>query len=223
VVDADGQVVASSDAAAPAPVWSAPTTTHDDQALLSVSCPSSALCAALQTDGSVVESVNPFATLPHWRKTSSVAGFTEPGGSQAVGDYGRASIVCPAQTHDPRAAHPTWTYSIVRGFDFGGDDDPGSEPFAGLNCLNAHVCVGFDGEAGVSVTRNASARVPDWSRPARIRLKGDITGMSCAPGGLCAAIDSTGHVATAEVPGLHVVGARIQPARSPRQDAAAQA
>jgi hypothetical protein len=190
-----GGALASAPALAAAPLNFSARVPIDTHPLTGVSCPTTTLCVAVDSAGSVVVSTDPIGGTWTSRSVDPSTSDT-PGGFNAiscpsasfcvaVGSFGQA-----ATSTDP-AVLSSWQLIA------GGIDEPAN--LTGVSCSSATRCVAVDGD-GYAVTTNAPAGQPLlWARtssPIDTQTT-HLTGVSCASTDLCVAVDGSGYAMTA--------------------------
>ncbi|MFI5005062.1 MAG: hypothetical protein ACHQE6_08610 [Solirubrobacterales bacterium] len=161
-------------------------------ALTGVSCPSTALCVAVDAAGDALISTNPTAGAgASWRRVEIDPGRALTGVScassalcVAVDGEGHASIGT-----DPGAG-ASWSTATI----------PGAAALTGVSCASTTLCVAVDkaGDALLS-TNSTAATGASWSR-VEIDSGKALTGVSCASATLCVAVDGSGQALTSSEP-----------------------
>jgi hypothetical protein len=162
------------------------------EALNGISCPSLALCVAVDSDGEAITSSDLTAERPRW----SIAQIdTDPGaGGASQGVYLNA-ISCPVEklcvavdvsgrvvtTTRPTGGAAAWSVAAV----------DGSDNIRGISCPTPELCVGVDDAGNVITSTNPTGGPSAWT-VAHIPATRHLTDISCPTPHLC--------VATAEAP-----------------------
>ena len=180
--------------------WSAPVLV-DQQApydtpnsFVSVSCPSTSLCAAVDNKGNVVISTNATASTPTWSTPADIDGTNRfvavscPSTGLCVAvDQVRAFV-----STNPTAATPTWTPSAQ--LEFGS----GLFGFTGVSCSSTSLCVAVDYSDRAVISTDPTDATPVWSTPTSVdsSATGPLYGVSCASTTLCVAVENGGTLGT---------------------------
>jgi hypothetical protein len=179
--------VAPTARAAPSLSWSAPADVDGARALSGISCPSSALCVAIDKAGGALVSVDPtFGASATWRRVEIDEGHALNAVScpssalcVAVDATGRA-----LSSTDPAAGSgASWRAVEI---------DEGQE-LGSVSCASASLCVATDQAGHGLLSTDPGAGV--WSAPASSDIDGaaQLTGVSCVSTALCVATDEEGH------------------------------
>ncbi len=179
-----GGPVSSAGALAPPLLWSAPVTADPGAPPDAISCPSEALCVAVDPSGGVVASSNPTASAPSWRTSATL-------GAPLTGVSCASAALCvavasngTAYTSLEPAREGTWLGTPISGH------------VTGVSCPSTSLCVAVDA-AGEALWR--SSPFGAWNSAA---LEGtpSLRAVSCASASLCAAVDAAGHVYVSSEP-----------------------
>jgi len=172
----------------------APTNLDGANELGGVSCPSSALCVAVGTTGTVVASDDPGAATPTWSQPedddamNTLGGVSCPTISLCVAvDYDGSALI----SHDPDARVPTWSVPA--------QIDP-QTPLVSVSCATANLCVAVDAIGDALVTHNPSAPTPTWSAPVSIDANTELVSVSCPSVSLCLSVDAAGNALATDDP-----------------------
>lgn len=177
---------------------SAPSAAIDGtNALYAVSCPSTSLCATVDSAGNALITQDPTASTPAW-SSADVDGATAitsvacPSTSLcvAVDDAGNALV-----THSANTSTPTWSEPA---------NIDGTNAFDYVRCPSTSLCVAVDDAGNALETDDPSAATPTWSAPANIDGTNPLT-LSCPSASLCVTADFAGNAlvtddASAETP-----------------------
>jgi hypothetical protein len=175
-------LIAASGASADGMAWSSSTFVVAPP--VSISCPSTALCVAVNFTGEAVVSTDPIATKPNWSTPVVVASDVvavacpSPSFCMAVSADGSE-----AATQDPAAPAPTW--SAPARFDRFGD-------VHGLSCPSTSLCVAVDETGHAMVSTDPTAASPTW-RAENVHPGFSLDGVYCLPSvaGRCFAYDDS--------------------------------
>jgi hypothetical protein len=162
------------------------------EALNGISCPSLALCVAVDSDGEAITSSELRAERPRW---SIAAIDTDRGAGGAPKGVFLNAISCPVEklcvavdvsgrvvtTTRPTGGAAAWTVAEV----------DGSNNIRGISCPTRRLCVGVDDAGNVITSTNPTAGPRAWT-VAHIPATRHLTDVSCPTPDLC--------VATAEAP-----------------------
>jgi Divergent InlB B-repeat domain len=150
-------VLISTNPTAATPTW---TTTHTGFpfgiTLTSISCPSTALCVALTSDGAITSSTDPTAPTPTWSGAGD-AGF--------CGAVACAPISCPSvslcvysdfigdvvTSSNPTGGTSAWTRMHVLGAGYYVGGGGALNPITALSCASASLCVAANADGRVVV------------------------------------------------------------------------
>jgi hypothetical protein len=175
--------------AAPALAWSAPMSFDSGNAPSAVSCPSDALCVAVDNQGNALSTSDPTAAQPSWSSTAIDAGealnavsCVASGPCVAVDDRGAAIV--SSGSGASRWSPPT---SIA-----------GGSPLTDVSCASASLCVAVNAEGDVLTSVNPG--FTGWTT-ASIDPGHRLTGVTCASQTLCVAVDDVGDVLSSVQPG----------------------
>ena len=188
-----GHAFASVDPGASSPTWTGPHAIDDvarstgDDLNLTLSCPSTGLCVALEDNGTVHTTTDATSPDQTW-STSSLLGSTP-----------LASLTCPSTTlcvaadndgntrttTDPAGGIGSWTptQSINLG-------QSSYDPVSSSSCPTTNLCVAI---AGGDVDTSTAPAQNTWST-GTIDPTATLTAVSCADAQLCVATDSSGYV-----------------------------
>jgi hypothetical protein len=159
--------------------WSTPIAVqplHGNAVITGVSCPSTAMCFAADSDGVVLSSTPPAG----WRKAA-----TDPSGGLVAISCG-TPVTCVALDHSGHAltlSNGTWSAPAMV--------DTGSGTFTGLSCPNAKFCMAVD-SSGAAFAGTATG----WQQFTVDTSGGGLTGVSCANASFCVATDNGGGIYT---------------------------
>jgi len=181
--------------------WGAPVVVEDQppfttlNAVTAVSCASSALCVAVDSQGNVVFSTDPAVMSPTWSAPINIdgdralAGVSCPSTRLCVAVDGEGNVMIST---DPAASVPSW--SAPANVDYGG-------ALTGISCASVSLCVAVDGAGDAVVSRDPAAGSPTWSAPANIGGAPYLSGVSCAPTSVCVAVGGQEAVSSADPAG----------------------
>jgi len=154
-----------------------------------ISCPSTALCAAVDDKGHAVLSTDPAAAIPTW--SASATGLVDPDAIScadtklcvAVDLNGTAAV-----SVDPTASTPTWRTASIDGPHNSAED---------VSCPSTSLCVAVTRRGDVVRSTNPAAVTPTWTLVASYKhlspFTEHLTAVSCPTTWLCVAVDSQGH------------------------------
>jgi hypothetical protein len=201
----DGQdVVYSTDPDAGGRVWHVThiglpqnSSTGSPGTLVSISCPSSKLCAAVDDVGDVITSRHPASGRRAW-KISRIHG---------VDRYGMTNISCAsawfcvavAQNGDDRVVSSTRpdagaaAWKVVRLHNL-------PVPLTGISCTSRSFCAASDYWGLVVSSTNPTGNAGAWRSATIDPGTSDLMGISCPSTHLCAAFDEEGNVLTSANP-----------------------
>ncbi len=203
-VDDEGHALVSTNPTAPgAGSWSTPFAIDGTTALNSVSCVSTALCVAVDDEGHALVSTNPTAPgAGSWH-----ARLVDPSLELlAVSCFAASSCVAVDGAGNALASSNV-AAAISAGAGAGSGATWSSTAFdtlgtpAAVSCAATGLCVTGDGTGYALASDNSTAPPPSW--PATgidIQPPRKLAGIACVSEGLCAAVDASGRVFTAEVP-----------------------
>jgi hypothetical protein len=196
VVDARGRAFASAD---PGPVpWSMAAIPNGGKALTGVSCPIASLCVAVDAEGDVATSTDPVAGL--WTLASSHPGHH----INAVSCASSTLCVAVDAAGDALAsANPTGTASAwsEQPVDF--------QELLAVSCWAASTCLAVDRDGTALASSDPLAKVAfEGTEPPTPAATWSLTpidgerliGASCAPSGVCVAIDDGGGARASDDP-----------------------
>lgn len=154
--------------------------------LYGVSCPSTALCATVDSAGNTLITQDPTASAPSWSAPDNIDGttaFTSVACAStslcvAVDAAGNALV-----THNANAPTPNW--SAPANID-------GANPFDFVRCPSTSLCVAVDSAGNALYTDDPSSATPTWSAPMNIDGTNALT-VSCPSTTLCVAGDTGGN------------------------------
>ena len=211
-MDSEGHAVRSTNPAIAQPSsWSAPFASEGVAGLSSVSCASPTLCAAVASEGRVAVSTEPSAGASSWhlRLLDPSLGLVAiscfaPASCVAVDSAGNAfassNVAAPLGAGGPPGSGATWSSTA---FDLFGT------PTA-ISCATTGLCVTVDSTGYAYASDDPTALLPAWVASGGIDIQPAraLTGVSCVSEGpgLCAAVDASGRVFTAELPAPAVAG-----------------
>jgi hypothetical protein len=175
--------VATGKTTAPPVSWTDPVLIdHSSPSLDAISCPTTALCAAVGEAGTAVITTNATARKPTWRAGSGIDGANTltavscPSTSLCVAVDNAGNAV---RTANPTAAKPAWNASHV----------DGTNLLTAISCPSTSLCVAVDDAGNALSTTNPTAAAPTWRISAGIDGTSGLTGVSCALTSLCAAVN----------------------------------
>jgi len=183
---------AAADAAAPLS-WGAPVAADaSGHAPSAVSCPTEALCVAVDLAGNLLTSTDPTAPAPSWSEGAVDAGQSlsslscAPAGPCVAVD-GEGGAVASATPADGAAA---WTPRVAI---------DGNTALRGVSCPSASLCAAVDGAGNVLTSTDPGAGGASWIS-AGIDPGHALVGISCAGPSVCVALDDAGRVLASEDP-----------------------
>ncbi len=171
--------------------WSPPMSV-DSSSLLSVSCPSTSFCAAVDSAGSVL--------------TFNGVAWSAPQDIDARVPL--MSVSCPSASFCA-AVDSAGSVLTFNGVAWGTPKNiDGANTLSSVSCASALFCVAVDW-AGKAVTFNGAA----WSTPENIDGANTLSSVSCASALFCVAVDKSGNEVT--YTGAWAAPVGVDPARSP--------
>lgn len=204
-------IIASSGALAAsargAMAWSTPQSVDPGGSLTSISCPSTALCAAVDRTGHVVATATPAVGGAPW---SSPAAIDEPPAAIAAISCPSAGlcVAVDAAGHALTSANPTggaaaWSRRTI-------DESPSHEPVAltGVSCPTTALCVAVDAAGNVLVS--TSPTTGSW-KAFDVAGSNALQAVSCVGPSLCVAVDRAGDAIASSEPAGGVVAWRSHP------------
>ena len=172
--------------------------------LTGVSCPSAALCVAVDNQGELIYSKNPAGGAKYWSRPLRVDTTAASGGTTAQDGYaGFSGISCPTttlcvavdnagqvitSTNPTGGATSDWTITAL----------PNSPSLTSVSCFTAALCVIGGSQRYVSTTPTGAASA--WTARGPIALGGTIASVDCQSLTLCVGVgfgDSSTALATA--------------------------
>ncbi len=147
------------------------------QAMNAVSCPSTALCVAVDSVGNALTTTN-FATSGSWVADAVAGGVALNDVSCAPGTTFCAAVDATGNvwtTSDPRGASPTWTKT----------DIDGSTPLTGIACATSSLCVATDGSGNAIQSSHPTAGASAWTLQ-NVESNGALAGVACPTAQECA-------------------------------------
>jgi hypothetical protein len=192
-VDANGNVVTSSNPAGGASTWHVANIASDS--LPGVSCASATLCVAVDSGGSIYSSTNPAGGASAWQKQAN------------VDSNGLSSVSCPtaslcvalsplgdiATATNPTGGASSWTIAKT--------GDGGFYVLGGLSCASASLCAAVDILGNVVTSTNPTGGASTWQTTKLETNSGQsLFGVSCPATTFCVIPDGTGNVLTATNP-----------------------
>jgi hypothetical protein len=217
-----GVTVATATVASATPGWSAPTAIDNSSgaALLSVSCPTTSFCMALNADSGYLKYNGTTWTTPaqfpdHAHLVAlSCASSTLCAGSDGDGDvftyngtsWSAADNVDGGTYMSGVSCAPGTTFCVAVAGDTGGDAyvyngtswssqhviDGAADPgMVGISCATASYCMAIDPQGNDVVTTNGGAT---WTPPASADGTGGfLTAVSCSSASFCMIVDNLGN------------------------------
>jgi hypothetical protein len=183
------------------PKWKL-VTISDTNALYTLSCPTTKLCVALDTDGNAVISTNPTGGASSWKATD------------IDGTTGGYSIACPTVklcvavdgsgnaivSTNPTGGTAAWSVAEV--------DTVFYNSLYGVSCPTVTLCVAVDTSGDAVFSTNPTGGASAWTTTANIDPEppggnpdaNSIDAVSCPSITLCVAGDSSGNVLTTTDP-----------------------
>lgn len=206
-VDDQGNVVTSNNPTGGSAAW---TRTHvggdctnpekwTSCLLNGLSCPSSALCVAVDSDGNVVTSSDPTGGPAAWTVTNvdsvrlstvdssnALIGISCPDTNLCVAVDGNGNIVTSS---NPSGGTAAWTVTSV----------DGATPIYSVSCPSVNLCVGLGEGANVVTSRNPTGGASAWT-VTNLETDTYLISVSCPSTHLCVAVDDIGNVAISRNP-----------------------
>jgi hypothetical protein len=194
-------LVASPAAAEPPLKWSAATNVDATHELSGISCPSVALCVAIDrnTADDVITTTNPTGGASAW--TVTPINTDNPTGISCVLGA-ESSKLCVAVDCVPEAyvsPNPTggageWTATPL------GPATCGLGPYStGVSCPSTSMCVAIDSVGEVVATATATGGSSAWHR-VPVDSGHSLNAISCPTTSLCVAVDNVGNVVSSQSP-----------------------
>jgi hypothetical protein len=181
-VDGAGNVLTSTDPAAPSPSWTGTPVRPGHPPLTAVSCASTTLCVAVDADGNAYTSIDPTGGEAAW--------------SAAAVDPGRAlsAVSCPDTSLCVAVdeAGDVLALSVPGGWSPPTPVD--STALTAISCASSVRCAAVDATGDVLTSSDPAARPPTWSTPRPISRGLALRALSCPGTALCAALDGEGDV-----------------------------
>lgn len=179
-------------AQAAAPVaWTAASPGPTATGPLAMSCPSEALCLAVDHAGHALRSTDPTAASPEWSTGATpidpghpLTGVSCPneGLCVAIDEAGQALV-----STDPTDSSPAWSATTIDG-----------HALTGLSCPSSTLCVAVDDAGDALVSTQPAAGT--WQAPTGIDAGHALSGVSCASAALCVAADEDGKLLSTTEP-----------------------
>jgi hypothetical protein len=168
--------------AAPTLAWTAPAPADGSGHPTAVSCPSEALCVAVDDAGSVLSSSNPSVAVPAWTSASIDAGHALNAVSCASGSL---CVAVDGQGNALESANPTggiaaWSSKEI---------DPGRE-LTGVACPTVSLCVVVDASGDVLVSEDPAHGA--WRPASNVDGTTRLSAISCSSASSCVAVDAAG-------------------------------
>lgn len=211
--DAAGDVIVSRQPSARAPKWivrhaddatSDLTAVYPSDFLTSVSCPSTALCVAVDDRGNVVESTDPGGSAPAW-VTINVDGANYLSGVSCASaslctavDLAGNAVVSTNPTGGPAA----WQVFSLEGMLGALGSFPGRLTGAflsGISCPSQSLCVAVDSSGDIVSSTDPAGGSSAWTASPADGA-GLLGAVSCASLSLCAAVDEHGNILVSTSP-----------------------
>ena len=171
-----------------ASAWTAttlPATTGTVTALTDIACPSTTLCVATGTTGSLFTSTNPTGGASAWTKTT-------------VGTRRLMGVSCPSTTlcvvvgyksgyvftsTNPAGGASAWTSATITG----------PPHFSAVNCPTTTLCVAGTSTGKLYTSTNPTGGASAWTSPwTGTAATVAVSAISCASTSLCVAVTATG-------------------------------
>jgi hypothetical protein len=199
-VDEAGNAAVSTNPEGASPTWVVShidddvTSTGAQAALDDVSCPSVALCVAVDSAGDVLTSTNPAGGPAAWT-TSAVAGGTDlsavscPSTSLCLAVGGSTMLV----SRGPAAGAQSWVQSTL--------PLPAQNSLGRISCAGVWLCIAPDYGGDVLSSDDPAGGGPTW-KVTHVDLYG-IPAAACAPVDRCFAINGVGNLLVGRQPSLH--------------------
>ena len=181
--------------------WSSPTSIDPGTQLNSVSCPTSTYCRAIDVSGQVFEyDAGDWASKSAVGRVyiacaSPVAGSCWTEGGTPIGPYASetGAITCVAtpfcMAASPGGAISTWAGGPSFDTPVQVTPSDSAHGFSGVSCASETLCVAIDGPNAVFYMYDGT----NWTSTKYQNIY-TLNAVSCVPGGICLAVDSTGDV-----------------------------
>ena len=184
-----------------------------------VTCPSEALCVAVDTnDDSVATSINPTGGAAAWKVTklpaaTNLRDLSCPSPSMCVGIGGAATVVT---SRNPTGGATAWTAIQVAGLPVCGPRGEGSLPcgLTGVTCPTETFCAAVDTVGNLITTRNPTGGAASWnvSRLGKLltgmEYPGQLSDVFCESPGLCVLLGAN-DIVTSSTPTAGVAGWKL--------------
>jgi hypothetical protein len=179
-VDAAGDVLTSTDPAAPSPTWTGAPIHSGHPPLTGVSCASTALCVAVDADGNAYTSFDPTGGEAAW--------------SVAAVDPGRAlsGVSCPDSSLCVAVDEAGAVLALSVPGGWGPPTSIDGTALTAVSCASSTRCAAVDALGDVLTSTDPGARPPTWSAPRPISRGLAMRALSCPGTGLCTALDGEG-------------------------------
>lgn len=212
-----GAASAASPAAANSPgplLWTAPGGA-DARPIDSISCPSTALCVAVDRGGYVLWSTDPAAGPLTWNAadidgSSEITSVSCPSTALCVAVDAVGNVITSAS---PTGGESAWTVARVdRSTTQNNTDNAGSVLVRGISCPSTTLCVAVDAAGNALVSTDPAGGATAWTTThvdinasygctgIGLSCQPPLVGISCPSGLLCAAVDFSGNLLTTTDP-----------------------
>jgi hypothetical protein len=159
--------------------------------LVSVSCPTSSFCVAIDTGGDVVTSTDPTGGGHAWHR-SHISGGGNIGGLSCA-----SASLCAAvddagdviTTTNPAGGGSTWHRHNI----------DGTEILFDVSCASSGLCVATDGSGNVLTSTNPGSGGPIWA-PAHVDGTNVLDKIFCRSTSLCVSLDNQGNIIASHNP-----------------------
>ena len=157
-------------------------------AIESISCPTSALCVAVDDNGNVLTSTNPTGGRSAWSTpvsidTTQINAVSCPSISLCVAVDSNGNVL----TSNPTGGSG-WSKPIAIDEEGGGDNDDLSD----VSCASPSLCVAVDREGYVLTSTHPADGASAWSTPTPVGSGNGIHyGVSCPSAALCAVVGNS--------------------------------
>jgi hypothetical protein len=174
--------------AAPSLSWSAPKGIDSSTSLTGISCATSTLCVAVDSEGHALVSTDPEAGFAATWASLKIDGTTELTGISCASES--LCVAVDAKGEAILSTTPTVASSASWSTRFAIDS---GKALSAISCPSGARCVAVDGEGHTILATNPGTGVGTaWSPAQEVDGKLPLTGVSCASGALCVAVDGEG-------------------------------
>lgn len=200
ISNAGGSVITTTEPTTPG-AWSAPVEIDAGAALQSVTCPSAALCVAVNEHGELLTSTNPTGGASAWSAPVKLdTRGTQPFEAQMIYSVNVAcgsTSLCVA--YDTRGTVMTSTNPAGGESAWGtATQVDGANALFAVSCSSTSLCVAAAEDGGIVTSTEPSADA--WNKPVPVDSGNAIRSISCPAATLCVAGDDQGNIVTTTTP-----------------------